>query len=99
MSEMRVRTTASGHEQYGAWREGQHDDLVLAIALACWWAGKQYPWPAKGKDAYVQAPEWMWGDLGASGPRRTFYCETPEVRLRRCGNCLGAFCNPLAERN
>jgi hypothetical protein len=60
MSEMRVRTTSSGHEQYGAWREGQHDDLVLAVALACWWAGKQYPFPPKGADAYVQAPEWMW---------------------------------------
>jgi len=27
---MRVRVTASGHEQYQAWREGEHDDMVLA---------------------------------------------------------------------
>ena len=33
---MRVRMTAEGNEQYGAWREGSHDDLALAMALACW---------------------------------------------------------------
>ena len=33
-----VRITAAAHDTYGTWREGQHDDLVLATALACWWA-------------------------------------------------------------
>ncbi|TAK32387.1 MAG: hypothetical protein EPO21_15325 [Chloroflexota bacterium] len=33
-----VKITDSGHDTYGAWREGTHDDLVLAVALACWWA-------------------------------------------------------------
>jgi hypothetical protein len=28
----------TGHDSYGQWREGQHDDLVLAVALATWWA-------------------------------------------------------------
>ena len=28
----------TAHESYGAWREGTHDDLVLAAALACWYA-------------------------------------------------------------
>lgn len=32
----RVKVTASLHETFNA-REGQHDDLVLALALACWW--------------------------------------------------------------
>ncbi len=27
---------ATAHDSYGAWREGQHDDLVLALALAVW---------------------------------------------------------------
>jgi hypothetical protein len=27
---------ASGHDSYEAWREGDHDDLVLAAALAVW---------------------------------------------------------------
>jgi hypothetical protein len=31
-----------GHDQHGAWREGTHDDLVLAVALACWY-GETHP--------------------------------------------------------
>lgn len=31
----------TGHETYGAWREREHDDLVLATALACWGGLKQ----------------------------------------------------------
>jgi hypothetical protein len=26
----------TAHDSYAAWREGMHDDLVLATALACW---------------------------------------------------------------
>ena len=35
---MRMRITASGNNQYGAYGEGEHDDLVLALALAVWYA-------------------------------------------------------------
>jgi len=42
MSEMRVRVSPAGNEQYGAWREGQHDDMVFAVALACWGAEKSW---------------------------------------------------------
>lgn len=45
MADMRVRVSAGGREQYGAWREGQHDDLVLAVALACW--GVRRVWQEK----------------------------------------------------
>jgi hypothetical protein len=27
----------TAHDSYEHWREGGHDDLVLAAALACWW--------------------------------------------------------------
>jgi len=27
---------ATGHDSYEGWRESVHDDLVLAVALACW---------------------------------------------------------------
>ncbi|MEO7474682.1 MAG: hypothetical protein ABIY46_05050 [Gemmatimonadales bacterium] len=27
----------TAHDSYGAWREGSHDDLVLAVAVAAWW--------------------------------------------------------------
>jgi hypothetical protein len=36
LSNFRVKITASANESFGAWRDGQHDDLVLAVALACW---------------------------------------------------------------
>ena len=52
MAEMRVKVTASGREQYGAWREGQHDDMILAVALACWGVKKRYPRPLSGAEAY-----------------------------------------------
>jgi hypothetical protein len=33
----------TAHDSYGTWREGEHDDLVLAVLLALWWA----EWEAK----------------------------------------------------
>jgi hypothetical protein len=36
MAEMRVKISGRAHERFGAWRRGEHDDLVLAVALACW---------------------------------------------------------------
>ncbi len=36
MAEMKVRVSGAGREQFGVWREGEHDDLVLGVALACW---------------------------------------------------------------
>ncbi len=38
--DFRIKITAAGHDQYGVWREGEHDDLVLAAALAVWVANK-----------------------------------------------------------
>jgi hypothetical protein len=29
---------ATAHDSYSAWREADHDDLLLATALACWYA-------------------------------------------------------------
>ena len=37
-----VRISAAGHDQYAAWRENEHDDLVLAAALALW-SGEKMP--------------------------------------------------------
>jgi hypothetical protein len=38
MLSFNVKITAAAHETFGAWRAGEHDDLVLAVALACWQA-------------------------------------------------------------
>jgi hypothetical protein len=32
----RVKITASANETFEAWRERDHDDMVLAVALAAW---------------------------------------------------------------
>jgi hypothetical protein len=36
-----VKITDSANDVYGAWREGTHDDLVLAVALALWTANRK----------------------------------------------------------
>jgi Terminase RNaseH-like domain len=36
----------TAHDSYSAWRENDHDDLVLATALAIWWAA-QYVEPLR----------------------------------------------------
>jgi hypothetical protein len=33
---MEARVSRSGHVSFGTWREGEHDDVVMAAALACW---------------------------------------------------------------
>jgi hypothetical protein len=38
LQQFQVKITAAANETFGAWRNGQHDDLVLAVALACWWS-------------------------------------------------------------
>jgi hypothetical protein len=36
MTTFRIKITAAANETYGALGSGQHDDLVMAVALACW---------------------------------------------------------------
>ena len=31
----------TAHDSYEHWRETDHDDLVLATALACWWIARR----------------------------------------------------------
>ena len=54
MADMQVRVSVAGREQFGAWREGEHDDLVLAVAMACWGVKKMYPKELEGEDAYFR---------------------------------------------
>ncbi len=42
MTSFKVRISAGGHDSYGNdWRENPHDDLVLSVALAAWYAERQ----------------------------------------------------------
>jgi len=36
LENFRVKITVAANESFEAWRDGDHDDLVLAVALACW---------------------------------------------------------------
>jgi hypothetical protein len=64
MAEMRAKVTAAGNTQFGAWREGAHDDLVLAVALARWAARKKYLRGPHGAAEYWKRTE-QGGGLGA----------------------------------
>src|SRR5262249_39920653 len=37
LATFRVKVTTAGNETFEAWRERDHDDIVLAVALAAWW--------------------------------------------------------------
>jgi hypothetical protein len=52
-----VKFTPSGRDAYGVWREGQHDDLVLALALACWWSERGGASAQEFVDFYAQVVE------------------------------------------
>lgn len=42
MQNFRAKISTSGHDTYEAWREADHDDLVLACAMACWLADQTF---------------------------------------------------------
>lgn len=45
LTNMRMKINSNEHVNYEAWRQGQHDDLVFALALACWRARRSEPQP------------------------------------------------------
>jgi len=62
LQNFRVKITPTAHEVFGAWRDGDHDDLVLAVVLACWWAERSPRWSAKDiitpkSDDYLWTPQ------------------------------------------
>jgi len=66
---------ATAHDSYSAWREADHDDLVLSVALACWW-GENRPKPIPiivlpeiPREDYV-TPAWQMGYNNWLGPSR-----------------------------
>jgi hypothetical protein len=62
LQNFQVKLTAAANETFGVWREGQHDDLVLAVALACWWAERHPPahegmFGGGGESLFANPPE------------------------------------------
>jgi len=37
LQSFRIKVSLGGHDSYEAWREQDHDDLVLAVAIAAWY--------------------------------------------------------------
>lgn len=58
----KVRISAAGHDSYEAWREGAHDDLVLAAGLAAWYAERIGPGQRLRTDSTAHAA--FWGEAG-----------------------------------
>jgi hypothetical protein len=56
----RVKVTVSANETFEAWRERDHDDLVLAVALAAW-AGEKFG-PEEVGRPFAFGDDWaIWG--------------------------------------
>jgi hypothetical protein len=53
LQNFRVKITGAAHETFGAWRDGEHDDLVLAVALASWLANRE---PRRTANAFTCGP-------------------------------------------
>jgi hypothetical protein len=47
-----VKITTAAHGTYGAGRAGDYDDLVLALAIAWWQAGRPHPAPQYSSFTY-----------------------------------------------
>ena len=56
LTEMRVKLSSSGKEQYAA-PSGKHDDLAFAVALAVWTVNNSFPHEPAGDDRYCINPE------------------------------------------
>jgi hypothetical protein len=48
LQNFQVKVTLAANDTYGAWREGTHDDLVLAVALGLWAGGDERAHPLLG---------------------------------------------------
>jgi len=45
LNNFKVKININGHDQYEAWREGIHDDIVLSAAMGIWTAAQpQHTW-------------------------------------------------------
>src|SRR6266702_4147009 len=70
---MDVKISDRGRVSYGRSREGEHDDLVIATALACWRARRKVP-------GFWGRGVWGWGEAERQ-------VRVKRARLRRA--CVG----------
>ena len=53
LENFRAKVTAAKKETLESWREGRHDDLVLAVAMAAWLGEQALTAPGEGPDEPV----------------------------------------------
>jgi len=61
----KVKISEKGHDSYEAWREGDHDDLVIAVAMPCWFIQNVGSVPVEAFTENTEGwPDWEeeWGD-------------------------------------
>ncbi len=67
----RTKVTPDRNETFASWREKDHDDLVLALALAVWWGEKNgggFYTPHQGPLPRPDAPMPSWEQLRGNKP-------------------------------
>jgi hypothetical protein len=71
LQNFRVKITLAANETFGAWREGDHDDLVLAVAQACWHASRHPRWGpgaiSSGGGVLKDLPDGVFGRMTEEG--------------------------------
>lgn len=65
----------TGAESFEAWRDKEHDDVVLAVGLGCWWATWTDPW----RTTHNELPEDE--DEGSYNPKSRVISVREERRL------------------
>jgi len=68
----------TAHDSYSAWREADHDDLVLSVALAAWFAEAHAPKPTPR----LVMPRADPGDMVRPAWRVPSVLDAPGFRLR-----------------
>jgi hypothetical protein len=73
LGNFRIKAPTTVNDTVEAWREGQHDDLVLALALACWFGEREPRWSegalaSGGESAFAHMPK----DVFETGGLRHF---------------------------
>jgi hypothetical protein len=63
LSTFSVKTSPTGHETFESWRERDHDDLVFAVGLACWFA-ERWEAPSSSVVEVVTQPPRPRGPVG-----------------------------------
>jgi hypothetical protein len=66
LQQFQVKITEAANETFGALGQGQHDDLVIALALACWLAEKNVGGP------FEVSEDRSWRSPLADAPRGVF---------------------------